>query len=285
MSVQPHRKVLCCHPVRAVRDGRVGKSPLRAFTLIEVLVAAAVLGLLLVLVFQLTSSASHVTGQAQQRLSADADARQLLDRMGADFQRMVLRPGVPARFEKRVGNDRMVFLAARDGYDGDRGVSVVSYGDVDGADQLQRGASGRYWSNASPLLEVVFTNSPPTVPPIGSASESATAQIFRIETAFLLSDGSLVADPPTQSLLPSGGNRTVQAVVVGIAAVDPLLIERAQTTPSDLAAKFDEAENGKDILTVWQAVLDGNSLPPPVKAGTRIYQRFFPLPPQLAFSN
>ena len=55
-----------------------------AFTLIEMLVACAVLSIVVVLVAQMVSSATSVTGASRKRVDADDQARMVFDRMEGD---------------------------------------------------------------------------------------------------------------------------------------------------------------------------------------------------------
>jgi prepilin-type N-terminal cleavage/methylation domain-containing protein len=73
----------------------------------------------------------------------------------------------------------------------------------------------------------------------------------------------------------------VRAVVIGIASLDPDLRRRYELTNEQmgaLAAIFGDAEDGKDILEVWQGWrddLDASGLPLPVVNSVRVRQRFF----------
>src|SRR6266404_2590804 len=66
----------------------------RGFTLVELVVTVGVLVLLVFLATQLLNSAATVTTLAHKQMDADAQTRQLLDRMALDFAQMVKRSDV-----------------------------------------------------------------------------------------------------------------------------------------------------------------------------------------------
>jgi prepilin-type N-terminal cleavage/methylation domain-containing protein len=65
-----------------------------AFTLVEILVVIAVLGILTLLVSRLVNSAATITSLGTKRIESDGQVRQLFDRMAIDFAQMVKRPEV-----------------------------------------------------------------------------------------------------------------------------------------------------------------------------------------------
>lgn len=71
----------------------LAKPPARAasFTLIEIMVAVAVLVILIVFVAQLTNSATAITRVGTKHMDADTQARTVLDRLGFDIGRMIRR--------------------------------------------------------------------------------------------------------------------------------------------------------------------------------------------------
>ena len=90
-----------------------------AFTLVELLVAMAVLSLILVVTSQLVNSTAAVTGNSDKHMDADGQARFVFDRMAVDFSRMVKRPDVDYYFQKHTGapaDDQMAFYSEATGY-------------------------------------------------------------------------------------------------------------------------------------------------------------------------
>ena len=86
-------------------------SLLRGFSILELLVAVAVLSILVVMVAQMLGSASTVTSGSRKRMAADEEARIVLDRMAADIARMVKREDVDSLFLSKAGNDEMYFYS------------------------------------------------------------------------------------------------------------------------------------------------------------------------------
>src|SRR5437762_1988983 len=64
---------------------------LAGFTLIEIMVAVAVLVILILFVVQLTNSATAITRIGTKHMDADTQARTVLDRLGFDISRMIRR--------------------------------------------------------------------------------------------------------------------------------------------------------------------------------------------------
>ena len=86
------------------------------FTLIELMVSIAVLGLLGGMVMQLLGSASRLTTSSRKTGDCDTEARFVLDQISADLSRRVRRPDVDAFVAKLKGNDRLYFFSETPGY-------------------------------------------------------------------------------------------------------------------------------------------------------------------------
>ena len=86
------------------------------FTLIELMVSIAVLGLLGGMVMQLLGSASRLTTNSRKTGDCDTEARFVLDQISADLSRRVRRPDVDAFVGKEKGDDRLYFFGETPGY-------------------------------------------------------------------------------------------------------------------------------------------------------------------------
>ena len=75
------------------RRTTLAKPPARlaGFTLIEIMVAVAVLVILILFVAQLTNSVTAITRVGTKHMDADTQARTVLDRLGFDIGRMIRR--------------------------------------------------------------------------------------------------------------------------------------------------------------------------------------------------
>src|SRR5438552_731995 len=164
----------------------------QAFTLAELLVSVGVLVLLVLLGTQLLNSVASITTLAHKQMGADAQARQLLDRMAIDFAQMVKRSDIdyyvkssapsPLRSVSQPGNDQIAFYSAVPGYypsnEAPSPVSLVAYrvynpfpapspcGDCN---KLQRMGKGLVWNAVSTAdIPIVFMPIPIASPiPLG----------------------------------------------------------------------------------------------------------------------
>src|SRR4029077_3619752 len=165
-----------------------------AFTLAELLVTVTVLVLLVLLFTQLLNSAATITTLGHKQMDADAQARQLLDRMAIDFAQLVKRSdvdyylkssatGTGVRNLLQPGNDKIAFYSAVPGYylSGSTStqqspVSLVSYrvnSNTTSAsyNKMERFGKGLVWNAVSPTdIPVVFM-------PIPVASPLAAAEL------------------------------------------------------------------------------------------------------------
>ena len=191
--MKPGPSQFCGKPATSLPNG---------FTLVELLVAIAVLMLMMVLISQLFNSASAVTGMGTKRMDADTQARAVFDRMAIDFAQMVKRTDVDYFLKSRQAdqsgnsqpqdgsgpgdsnthNDRLAFYSQVPGFfpagtsaTNQSPVSLVAYRvNADTAspyyNKLQRYGCGLVWNGvAGTNTAVVF--SPGTN---GSASASGT---------------------------------------------------------------------------------------------------------------
>jgi hypothetical protein len=283
------------------------RSPhIAAFTLAELLVTVAVLVLLVLLFTQLLNSAATITTLGHKQMDADAQARQLLDRMAIDFAQMVKRNDVDF-FAKgtlapnsvggtMAGNDRIAFYSAVQGYyptaSYQSPVSLVAYrvnsnSTSSSYNKMERMGKGLLWNGATPTpAPVVFM--PLTIAATWSAATSSSTsdadyevigpQVFRFEYCYLLkATGSLSITPPSDI---SG----IAAIVADIAVIDDkskVLLTNTQVNSlagqlSDYAANMVPGQ----VRNNWQNTLNTNTtLPRSALSGVRVYERFFYLSP------
>ena len=109
-----------------------------------------------------------------------------------------------------------------------------------------------------------------------SSYEVLGKDVFRFELAFLLNDGSIASE--MSSLKPDSNSLQPVALIVAIAVVDPTL---RQLTQENLVQLLPDALPGEDLLSLWSEEMReanfGGSIPKPVLAGIRVYQRYFPI--------
>lgn len=229
-----------------------------AFTLVEVLVAVAVLIIMVALVTQLFSSATLVTTLRNNQMDCDAQARAVLDRMAVDFGRMIRRADVDYYVKDSTnlmtgGNDQLAFYAEAPGYypTAPAGytssvarspISLVGFRMNSTNISLERLGKGLLWSGIAPGSAMVFLPSTIKATWPSATDQSADAnyetlglQVFRFEYGYVLK-GQLLADgstlPSVYSAIPwdtrSGVNHTsvqgfrdVAAIEFTIAVIDP----------------------------------------------------------------
>ncbi len=210
----------------------LAKPPLRlaGFTLIEIMVAVAVLVILILFVAQLTNSATAITRVGTKHMDADTQARTVLDRLGFDIGRMIRRNDLDYYIKgaaaytghgnghgwgKKLtggqqGSDQCAFFASVPGYypqsSGQGPISLVAYRvNQNSASatapylQLERLAKGLLWNGVSNL-----TN-PNAVYPL----------VFLPNTISGVSDWSAAVnnDNSGQSVDPENGYETVGSQV------------------------------------------------------------------------
>jgi type II secretory pathway pseudopilin PulG len=279
-----------------------------AFTLVEMLVAFAVLAIIVVFVTRLFNTATRVTTTGNKHMDADAQARQLLDRIAIDFWQMIKRPDVDYYLKSvanaQNGNDQIAFFAQVSGYYPSTGsqspLSLVSYriNSANGSttfNRLERMGKGLVWNGVSPSnMPIVFL--PLTIATNWAAATNASSDsdyevlgpdIFRFEYFYLLKNGN-VSETPWDTAAGHtnvNGMQDITAICVSIAVVDPQskgLLSDAQITT--LASGMNDVVSSMhpgELLAQWQSVLDSTiDMPRPAISSIRLYERSFDLAPK-----
>jgi hypothetical protein len=213
------------------------RASLKAFTLVEVLVATSVLTLMVLMMTALMNSASIIVMSGNRHLAADDQARQVFDRMQVDFARMLKRNDVYVNFSKPTGNstisgnDTFSFFAETPGYftagsatsAQESNSSIVSYEIPLGsqltsttqnlANTLCRLGQGNQWT------DIAFVPSNTPTYSISNAHMLSNS-IFRMESAFIYRTGDtklqISASPPT----PGTGVQNLVAIIVALGVLD-----------------------------------------------------------------
>jgi hypothetical protein len=221
----------------------------------------SVLVLLVLLFTQLLNSAATTMTLGNKRMDADSQARQLLDRMGNDFDQILTRTDisyyVKTTGNTQAGNDQIAFFSVVPGYYSQAGynsnASLVAYRvNADSAsasyNKLERMGkgfplNGAYTTAPIPLLFRDGTTNT-TIQGVWPAAASSTAtdsdcsntgcyetagpQIFRFEYYYLLSSnpsfGATFANQLTAGTWSSTDTflvKDVAAIVVAIAVIEP----------------------------------------------------------------
>jgi prepilin-type N-terminal cleavage/methylation domain-containing protein len=288
------------------------------FTMVEILVACAVLATLVVFVAQMVGNASSVTGSSRKRMDADEEARAAFDMLAGDIASMVKRADINPLFIATPGNDRIFFYSMAPAYstnppDFNSQVALVGYvatnatngPSVTGTNGLLRDAVLMTWDQVgfTPLSAMSgTTNATPEIQLGLTNFHSIAPSVCRFEYSLLMRPGSVNADGSTngegvysQTNTPGLSLKDVSAIVVAIAVLDPT---SRKIAPADvdtrLAAVMQDAlisssagsgagssSNASGIpVESWQSnVLTAPGLPKAVTSQVRIYRRFFPINP------
>jgi prepilin-type N-terminal cleavage/methylation domain-containing protein len=248
------------------------------FSLVELLVACTILGILLVALLSITNSTLSVTRLSQRRMDGGAALRNALDRMAADLNAVIVRDDLPPLFvvsSATNGSDEFYFAAQAEGYDGDRGVTIIGYRIREG--KLERGAQGAGWTNnPMPFAQPVATNSitPTNFDVVGS-------KVFRLKVEFIGTNGMRI----TNSIPPTNWSQ-VSALVVSLAGVDSRALQSGSGTQEQLADLLPGIAilPAAGILIDWQQTLDsdgfytGNDIfSAETRRGIKLRQRVLPI--------
>ncbi len=223
-----------------------GKCPV-GFTLIELLCAMAVLSLVLVLVLQTVSSALNWASSTRSVVNSGTEARDILQRLNFDMNSRISMPVSNLSVTKQAGNDVLEILADVRNTSSTARFAKISYqvgteeNVLTGRDEpmLFRSLTPVKWTD-DPAATIATPSSP-------TLADVFSDHCFRIETAFVLKDGSLT------NVMPSDLS-TVKAIIVGLAVLDAE--HRARLTDAEitqLASKLEDVPAGKTPLEVWKA--------------------------------
>jgi len=276
-----------CPPAKPVRQA--------GFSLVELMTAAVVFMILGVLIAQLLSSATTLTGMSNKKQEADAQGRQIFSRLALDFSRMLKRADVKYSLQKQTGNDRLAFLGEVSGYYPSTAtpgtLSVVSYrmgegtGDYEG---LQRYSKGLAWAvDGSGETPAAFHREISALCPdaVSSAPLDAYEEIgpgvIRFEYLYLLKDGTLSENPWKAGGTDIEGLKDVAGICVVMAVIDPSVIGRV--TPAEvrtLSAKLKDF-NPATMTSLgvlerdWQQTVDADPFVRKSGGAVRVLSRCF----------
>ncbi len=301
---------------------RLRKSGPPAFTLIEVLVAVAVLALLILITAQIFNSASAIVAESDKSIGSLDAGQAVLAQMSLDVSRMVLRDDVDFNFTKQPGNDSFSFYSRTTGFSvsgssaatSPRPLSVVSYAvgpdpnnsSATAPQQLNYGALQITWTSTATSGSSPFTlsqlqtvngtqaqaqNLTGGTLPLPTTYTTLAPEVIRLEYCFLLKADPnrnsppklLTAEVPT-SVPGIAPIENVAGILVGIVVVDPrsrLLFPAG--ADAKLAAKFGDAVDNQDLLSIWTSILTPATLtalniPSQAIQGIHIYQKYLLLP-------
>jgi prepilin-type N-terminal cleavage/methylation domain-containing protein len=255
----------------------------RAFTLVEMLVAIAVLILLVAMLGQVVELTSRAITLSSRTLEAAGEARVIFDRLGADLAARPKRTDLPMLFTKATGNDSFEFYSQVGGYNATgqvaRQISLVGYRIQETTTpffQFERGATGMGWlgSGNSSLLFQPQALAPTSINE--SDYDVLADSVFRLEFCYLLNTGAL-------SNSANSDYSNVVAIVVAVGALDtPNRLLLSNTQIESLSSQLPDVAEGQDPISGWNAAMKqaafGAGIPAQAIQNVRIFQRFFSVP-------
>lgn len=240
----------------------------RAFTLVELLVAMAVMALLLVLLLQISGSTLQATRASRQQLEASQQSRQALDGLAADLAHVVTENGLSLfAAQDSQSNSRLLFLTRSRPPNVSGGsparLLAVCY-ELQGTTLIKR-ISPVTWTESA-LPTAIFSA-------ITSNDVIELAQgILRFEAVVVLQDGRVldlsqpggwkqtsilgqtIPEPFHGLRLQGSADQRVRSLIVGVAAVDRQSLQLAGT--SEIGSDLPSPRNGQTPLEAWSVALD-----------------------------
>jgi prepilin-type N-terminal cleavage/methylation domain-containing protein len=237
------------------------------FTLVELLVAMAILAIILVGTAQIAGTAQSSVRWAEKKIASDSGARQLTALLERDLREMIRRPDAPFEFQLQPGNDSLAFLATRAGYargdaSADRAASLVRYeSDPDGRFTRACLGFGFEGDDTVPLDPVAAL---PAIPE--ENRQVVSDSVFRVEFEFQQKAPATLA--------------SLRGIVTTVAVLDPQSRGAlASGEIAKLAALFDDSRDAETPAADWTATLLSHSargtsgIPADVFRGVRVYER------------
>jgi len=291
----------------------------RAFSLLEILVAVAVLALIGLILVQIIGAVGQTTRVANRGINAAAQARLAFDRIGLDLACLIKRADTD--FLAASGADNLLFvslvsaasapgLSAAD----NRGLSVIAYrvgaNTADGNRPcLLRGARAITWADtgffgldADGLPVSISTAFQPATSDFDALAPGVLRlvigyQLYPDNQPVTLADGSVIShtlgqvvfSPPLRADVGSLQRvdlARISALVVGVVALDldtAKVLEPAQI--ESLAGAFPDPDASDSLpARIWEPLAanpDGlpGSVPLQARQAVRVFQRFFPVTP------
>lgn len=213
------------------------RSRAAGFTLLELLVAAAVFSLLAVLMARMIGMTSQSYRTEKNRLERERSARFSLSRLQLDLEERIARPDLPL-FSGIAAADIPGFYSMVASPGGNRQLSAVIYRVKD--QNLERGVLGSNWEgvNAAKFLPASF-------PSLDDSSFQVIAKgVVGLKAIYhKKSDGTLTQTLPDLA--------DIEAITIAMAIVDEeSLAKLTESQITDLTAKFN-TEAGQLPLDTW----------------------------------
>lgn len=257
------------------------------FTLVELLVAMAVLVLLVGMLGQVVTLTTEVISADAKNLDASSQARFAFDRIALDLAARPRRPELGMTFTIAPGNDSFQFYSQVNGYSGAREIATIGYRIQQGTPnrlyQMERGAVGADWGAILPQIPAAPANPNPETP--DPNYEVLASEVFRLEVRFFLNDGTFSSTNGSPLAGAAGAQdfSNVKGLIVGLGVLD----DKSRKLISDsqlqtLAGDLPDPADTQDPLSKWNGAIAatgfGAGIPPKAVQSVRVYQRIFYVP-------
>jgi len=265
------------------------------FTLIELMVAMAVMGLILFLMLQISTQSQQATRTSRNKIESEKRSRAVLDTLAADFANRVIGPNTPVFVKQSNGDLQVAFLTRSRGPAGmsDFRFLAVAYELSDS--RILRKTAAVEWDQADLLPSVVNA--------VSSATSSIVANgVLRFEATVILSDGtrtplntatsvSWMSETWQGGALPTGFEALLvpksdasvlraHALVIGVAAIDDSNFDKLSSAGVNGLELLPNATGADSPADVWSEILSTNipdGIPSEALSSLSLLQQTFPL--------
>jgi len=300
----PHsewREGVAHSPCARLSHSELANAP--AFTILELLVAMAILALLLVLLLQLTNHTLQASKTSTQQLDSTQAARQILDVLSTDLASAVTTDGATVLTQASNGAPSLVFLTFSRGPVANTRFLSVNYQLKN--NEITRAYRGIGWNAIGPGSgnPANFLAAAETAATSPDATSVLARGVLQFSALAVLEDGSMVSllAPPGNAagasgtmlfegqtvpagwtalvpsrtpLPPTLGPTTarVRALLVAIASVDEQNLRLLNPMPA-----FTQPAS-TDPVAAWETELASTPLPGPARSAIRFHSKVIPLP-------
>lgn len=255
---------------------------LPGFTLIELLVAVAILGIILLMLLQISEHTFRAVRSSHQQMDATQKTRIVLDVIAADLENLVAKNGFTLFAKQNGGDTQIVFVSRSRGPAGASDFRQIAVAYALEGNEMVRRTGEITWADTNLVSK--------TIQVAASGGRTVLASgILRFEVVAGLDDGSLVplattmkptlfgeAVPDGFSALEieaNGTNRPAASLVVAVAAVDDQNLRLPGA--ANAGALLPSPSTNQTPLEAWEnAIADGSleSIAPPVRQALQTAQ-------------
>ncbi|HSI85380.1 MAG: PilW family protein [Candidatus Methylacidiphilales bacterium] len=269
-----------------------------AFTLIEIVVAMAVLTMLLLLLSYLIGDISKMWQRGKARVDNYTKARVSLDLIERDLKAAIIARGLPG-FQNSSGTPALSFYCAQQGPVGGssgpsgtpqtsvRPLSLVSYRIVDNPAStfnrgLQRGAQGVSYSQNAPFQQAGAPFPAPVLPLMDGYYQVIGPGVMRMDFRFLSRDGSKLSRQFTwNASSPALNSCTVTICLLVIDEGSLRQLDAQSGGYIQFLGQFDAAvagvNDGEYPFRKWQAAVESATtfagIPATLRQNVYVYER------------